>query len=89
MDWFRRRICRWFGHNYWMVFGSKGAFWCQSAGGYDCVCQRCNDKWETTDAGMTKLKEHRKGDPRFQPLCTRCELRKQEEGGTMCGWCGI
>ncbi len=87
--WFLRLICRLFGHNSTMLFHSNGSFWCESAGGYDIVCERCEHRREETIEGLKQLKEHRQQDPRFKPVCVRCKLRRADPGALMCTWCGV
>lgn len=58
-------LCLLFGHKHIMNFHKEGVYWCYSAGGYDCVCERnCGYRWEQTEEGLKVLLKSRERDPR-------------------------
>jgi hypothetical protein len=62
----RRLWCRWFGHDTPITFRPEGAFWCGSAGGYDCICLRCGARWEEySEHGRAELEASGAKDPRL------------------------
>ncbi len=62
MRWFRKIICRIFGHNIPITFRPDGVYWCN--GGYDCICLRCGWRWEESELGAETLRKSKLKDPR-------------------------
>ena len=62
--WWLRRWCALFGHKEPILFHEDGAYWCDSAGPYDCICLRCGRRWEDTPEGAAALIRSQRTDPR-------------------------
>jgi hypothetical protein len=61
----KRLTCFLFGHIHYMDFVREGIYWCWSAGAYNCLCRRCDFRWETTKYGQAALIKSRTRDPRI------------------------
>lgn len=47
-----------------MRFHKDGTYFCPSSGPYDCLCKRCDFRYEYTERGYKALESSQKNDPR-------------------------